>query len=106
MIWYQKPLFPSHEHCTTISVAHGQMRFLQLVLDVSKCRETLPVDHVLLLVGTPILCQKSILATNDFCIEVRGELRPIVCQTSYAEITAKKRGCKVNILNIFSGAFM
>jgi hypothetical protein len=67
------------------------MWFLQLVLDMSESRETLPVDHVLLLVGTPILGQKSILAADDFCIKICGELWPIVCQTPYAEITAKER---------------
>jgi hypothetical protein len=66
------------------------MWFLQLMLDMSESRETLPVDHILLLVGTPVLCQKTILVTDDFCIEIRGELWPVVGQTPYAEITAKE----------------
>jgi len=66
------------------------MWFLQLMLDMSESRETLPVDHILLLVGTPVLCQKPILVTDDFCIEIRGELWPVVGQTPYAEITAKE----------------
>src|SRR5882762_11076876 len=100
MIWNQKPLLPPHEHCTAVPITHRQVGFPQLVLDMSEGGETLPVDHIFLLVGTPVLCQKSILATNNFCIEIRGELWPVVCQTSYAEITAKERGCKINILKI------
>jgi hypothetical protein len=74
------------------------------MFDMSEGRETLPVDHVLLLVGTPVLCQKPIFTTNDFRIEIRGELWPVICQTSYAEITAKKRGRKVYVLNIVLSA--
>lgn len=99
MIRNQKPFLPPHEHCTTVPIVHRQMWFLQFMLDMSEGRETLPMDHVLLFVCTPVLCQKSILVTDDLCIKIRGELGPVVCQTSYAKITAKERGCKIDVLH-------
>lgn len=90
MVRNQKPLLPPHKHYTTVSIAHSQVWLLQLMLDVSESGETLPVNHILLLVGTPFLCQKSILVADDFCIEICGEFWPVVGQTPYAEIAAKE----------------
>jgi hypothetical protein len=98
MIWNQEPLLPPHEHCTTVPIAYRQMWFLQFMPDMSEGRKTLPVDHVHHLVSTPILCQKSILATDNFGIKICSKLWPIVRQTSYAEVTTKERGSKIDVL--------
>ena len=58
---------------------HCQMWRLQLVLNVAKGRETRPMYHVTLLVGTPPPGQEAIATPNDFCVEISRELRPVVC---------------------------
>lgn len=72
MIRDQKLFLPPHENCTTISVTHRQVRLLQVVFHMSESRESLPVDHILLFIRTPILCQEPITAAYDLCIKVGG----------------------------------
>lgn len=65
---------------------------------MSECREALPVNHVLLFIGAPILGQESITTAYDFCVKISGQFRPVICQAADAEISTKKRGRKVYIL--------
>jgi len=74
----QKTLFPSHKHGSWVTV-YGQVWGLELVLNVPKSRETCPMHHVALLVGTPPPGQEAMTTANDFCIKVGRELRPVIC---------------------------
>lgn len=74
----QKTLFPSHKHGPRVTI-HGQVGSLELVLNVAKCRETCPMHHVALLIGTPPPGQEAMTTANDFCIKVGRELRPVIC---------------------------
>lgn len=88
MVWDQELFLPPHEDCTTISVTHRQVWLLQLVLHMSESRESLPVDHILLLIRTPILCQEPVPTAYNLCIKVGGEFWPVVGQTTYPQVTA------------------
>jgi hypothetical protein len=103
MIWHQEPLLPPHKDSTSIPIVHRQIRPFELMFHMSESRKTLPMNHIFLLVCPPILGQKPIPTANYFCIEIRSELRPIICQAPDAKVATKGRGCKVYILEVFSG---
>jgi hypothetical protein len=67
---------------------------------MSECREALPVNHVLLFIGAPILGQESITAAYDFCVKISGQFRPVICQTADTEVSAKKGRRKVYINDV------
>jgi hypothetical protein len=74
------------------------MRGLQLVLDMAEGWEARPMYHVTVLVGTPPPSQETMPTADYFCVKVSRELRPVICKAPNAEITAEKRGRKVDIL--------
>ena len=90
MVRNEEALLPSHEHSSTVTV-HCEMRHLQLVLDMAESGETSPMDHVLLLIGTPIPRQETIAASDDLGVEVGCQLRPVVGQSTNTKIAAQKR---------------
>lgn len=79
MVRDQESLLPPHEDSATIPVTHRQKGLLQIILDMSESWETRPMDHVLLLIGAPVLCQESVSTADDFSVEIRCELRPVIC---------------------------
>lgn len=74
--------------------------------DMSESGEASPVDHIFLLRRSPIARQEPIPTPDDLGIEVRGELGPVVCQASYAQITAQMRGREVDILYMTGSALI
>ena len=89
VVWDQEFLLPSHEHGTSVGIAHGQVRLPQFLPDMSESRETTPMHHILLFTGSPVSSQESIPTPNDFSIKVRGQFRPVVCQTANAKVTTQ-----------------
>lgn len=88
MIGNQELLLPPHEHCSPISVLHRQVRLFEFMSDMSESGETSPVNHIFLFRCPPIPRQESIPTPDDLGIEVRRELRPVICQAAYAQVTA------------------
>lgn len=87
----EESFLPSHEDGPAVAIWHGQVGSLELILDVAERREALPVHHVFLLVGAPLLRQKTIAAAYDFCVKISCQLRPIISQSTYTEVAAEKR---------------
>ena len=56
------------------------------------------MDKILLLSGTPAFRQESIAASYYLRIKISGQFWPILRQTTYTQIAAKERRCKVNVL--------
>lgn len=79
MVGYEELLLPPHEDSTAVHVRHRQVRFLQLVSDMSERREAGPMNHVFLLGCAPVTGQETIPTPYDLSIEVGGEFRPVVC---------------------------
>jgi len=98
MVGYQESLLPPHENSATIPVAYCQVRFLQLILDVTECDKTRPMNHVFLFRSAPILSQEPVPTADNFSVKVGSQFWPVIRQTSNAEIATKKRGRKVHIL--------
>lgn len=94
----QEPFLPPHEYRSTISIRHCQMWLSQLIPHMSKSRKARPVCPILRLSSPPILCQEPMSRTDNLGIEVCREFRPIIGQSTNAQIPAQKRGCKVDIL--------
>jgi hypothetical protein len=91
MVRDKESLLPAHKDSPAVILGHGQVRSLQLVFNMSECWEALPVDHVFLFRGTPVARQEAVTAPNDFGIEIRCELWPVLCQTAYPQVATQKR---------------
>ena len=94
----EEPFLPAHENRTAVTVGEGVAGLLQLVLDRLECREPLPVHHIVLLGSVPLPREEPMSAANDFGIEIRCQLGPVVSEAANAEVTAEERGVKVNVL--------
>jgi hypothetical protein len=86
MIWNQEAFLPSHEDGTPVPVCHGEMGAFELMSYMFEGGEAGPVDHIILFRGTPVLCQETVTASDDFGIEECGQFWPVVCQTTNAEV--------------------
>lgn len=95
----QELLFPPHEDSSSVGVFHGEVRLLELIADVPERRETAPMDHVFLLRRAPVPSQEAIPTANDLCVKVRGEFRPVICQSAYAEVSTEVGERKVDVHN-------
>ena len=74
------------------------MRRSELVLDVAKGREAGPMYHITLFVSSPTSGEEAIPTTDNFCVEISRELRPVIGEPSNTKITAKERGREVDVL--------
>jgi hypothetical protein len=88
MVGHKELLLPPHEHSPSVSIFHSQMRFLELVSDMSEGWETTPVNHVLLLCSAPASGEETVPAPDDLRVKERRELRPVVGQPADAEVPA------------------
>lgn len=70
MVRNEESFLPPHENSPSIAIGHGQMWSPELILDMPKGRETLPMHHIFLFIRTPLLRQKAVAAANDFCVKV------------------------------------
>ena len=102
MVGDKESFLPPHEHSPPIAIRHGQMRSPQFVLDMPKCWEALPMNHVFLFVCSPLLGQKAIAAADYLCVKVGRQLGPVVGQSAYAEVPAEEGRGKVDILGHMS----
>jgi hypothetical protein len=99
MVWDQEPLLPPHKDDATVSVIQSHMGSLSLMPNVLESWETRPMDDVLVLGCTPVLCEEAIAAADNLSVEISGEFWPIIRQTSYSKIATESRGRKVDIHN-------
>lgn len=91
MVRDKESFLPAHKDSAMVIVRHGQVRSLQIVLNMSECREALPMDHVFLFRGTPVARQEAVTASNNFGVKVSCELWPVLCQTPYPQVATQKR---------------
>jgi len=84
MVWNQELFLPAHEDGASISIIDGQARTLCLVSNIAECRETGPMDDVLVFAGAPILGEKAIATADDLCVKIGCELRPVICEATDA----------------------
>ena len=100
MIRNQELFLPSHKHRSKISFlgVHGQVGFLKIVLDMSKGRESAPVDHVFLFRCTPALGDEPMSRSDDFGVKIGSQLGPIFGQVLDAEITTEEGGTEIHVL--------
>lgn len=100
VVGYQESLLPSHENNSTISFVQSHIRFMSFMPYVLESWEPRPVNKILMLRSSPVLCKEPIPVANDFRIEVCCQFRPIISQAPYPQITAKCRSSEVNILSV------
>jgi hypothetical protein len=70
----------------------------ELVLDVAKGREAGPMNHVTLLVSSPISGEEAIPTANYLCVEISRELRPIIGEPPNTEIATEERRREIDVL--------
>jgi hypothetical protein len=90
MVRDKESFLPAHKNSPAVIIRHGKVWSLQVVLNVSECREALPMDHVLLFRGTPVACQKAVTAANDFGIKVSRKFWPVLRKTTYPQVATQK----------------
>lgn len=91
MVRDKESLLPAHKDSPAVILRHGQVRPFQFVFNMSECWEALPVYHVLLFGGAPIARQEAVTAANNFGIEVRCELWPVLSQAAYPQVATQER---------------
>lgn len=90
MVRDEEALLPPHKDGAAVAVRHGEVRLLELALDMAEGGEARPVYHISLLCGAPVLSEEAIARANDFCVKVCCELRPVVGEAADTQVAAEE----------------
>lgn len=98
VVWDKESFFPPHEDCSPVSISHGQQGPLEIILDMTECGEARPMNHVLLLIRAPVLCNETIPTPNNLGVKVGCQFGPVFCEPTNAEVATEEGRIKVHVL--------
>lgn len=90
MIWYEELLLPTHKNDSAVSIADGQTGASHVALDAFERRKSIPMGHVCVLVGSPLLSEEPMSTANNLGVEICSEFWPIVCETTDSKVAAQE----------------